>query len=123
MGNDEDGESAVAIEKLETDNVLNVSVDDSNSEWVIDSGCTHHMTSRRDWFVDFSERDASKILLGDYHCEETLGTVTIRVNTRGGSVKYQHYKETLFLELWTSLVSLMLVLRVKFGSIRMVNLC
>ena len=89
MGNDDDdGENAVAIEQLETGNALNVSMDVSNSDWVIGSGCTHHMTSRRDWFLEFSEKDASKILLGDYHSVETLGTGTIRVNTHGGSVKY-----------------------------------
>lgn len=85
---DDDGETAVAIEQLETGNALNVSVDESNNEWVIDSGCTHHMTSRRDWFVEFSEKNASKVLLGDYHSVETLRTGTIRVNTHGGSVKY-----------------------------------
>lgn len=88
MGNDDDGETTVAIEQLDTGNALNVSMDVSNSDWVIGSGCTHHMTSRRDWFVEFSEKDTSKILLGDYHSVETLGTGTIRVNTHGGSVKY-----------------------------------
>lgn len=65
MGNDDDdGETAVAIEQLETGNALNVSMDVSNSDWVIGYGCTHHMTSRREWFLEFSEKDASKILLG-----------------------------------------------------------
>lgn len=84
---EDDGEAAVVIEDLKTGNALNVSVDNSNEEWVIDSGCTHHMTCRRDWFVEFYEKGSSKILLGDYHAVETLGIGTIRVNTHGGSVK------------------------------------
>ena len=89
MGNDDDdGETAVAIEQIEAGDALTVSMDVSNSDWLIDSGCTHHMTSQRDWFVEFSKKSASKILLGDYHYVETLGTGTIRVNTHGSSVKY-----------------------------------
>ena len=87
MESDNDGESAVIIERLETGDVLNVSLDNSREEWVTDSGCTHHMTCRRDWFVEFSEEVSSKILLGDYLTVETLGIGSIRVNTHGGSVK------------------------------------
>ncbi|CAA7029216.1 unnamed protein product [Microthlaspi erraticum] len=84
MGSDDEGEVAVALEEL------NVTEDDSKENWVIDSGCTHHMTSRRDWFVDFTEKGSSKILLGDFHTVETLGMGTIRINTRGGTVKLMH---------------------------------
>ena len=87
MESDNDGEEAVIIERLGAGDVLNASVDNSREEWVIDSGCTHHMTCRRDWFVEFSEEGSSKILLGDYHTVETLGIGSIRVNTDGGSVK------------------------------------
>ena len=53
MESDNDGEEAVIIERLGAGDVLNASVDNSREEWVIDSGCTHHMTCRRDWFVEF----------------------------------------------------------------------
>ncbi|CAA7015798.1 unnamed protein product [Microthlaspi erraticum] len=84
MESDDDAEAAVAMD------ALNVQVDDSKESWVIDSDCTHHMTFRRDWFVDFSEEGSSKILLGDYHTVETLGIGSIRVNTHRGSVKVMH---------------------------------
>lgn len=43
MESDSDAEAAVAI-----GDALNVGVEDTDDSWVIDSGCTHHMTSRRD---------------------------------------------------------------------------
>lgn len=57
-----DGESAVAIEPTGNMYALNVSAPGSSEDWVIDSGCTHNMTSRRDWFVEFQEKGSSKIL-------------------------------------------------------------
>jgi len=37
----------------------------SSDEWIIDSGCSYHMTSNRDAFVDFHPTDNENILLGD----------------------------------------------------------
>ena len=66
---------------------LHSSSDDTQDNWVIESGCTHHMTCRQDWFVEFTEIGPTKILLGDYHSIETSGRGTIRLNTKEGSVK------------------------------------
>ena len=60
---------------------------DNKSTWVIDSGCTFHMTSRRDWLLDFTECDSMMILLGDDHTVESRGCGTVRLNTNGGSIK------------------------------------
>ncbi|CAA7016274.1 unnamed protein product [Microthlaspi erraticum] len=90
MEADSDGEAAVVIGQVESVDTLTVTEDDSRENWVIDSGCTHHMTSHKDWFIDFKEIGASKILLGDYHSVETQGIGSIRLNTNGGSVKIMH---------------------------------
>lgn len=88
MENEEsDGETAVAIGEVDKMSALHTTVDEARDNWVIDSGCTHHMTCRRDWFVEFTEAGSSKILLGDYHSVETSGRGTIRLNTKEGSVK------------------------------------
>lgn len=48
MDQDSDGEAAVAIGDPEILDALTATGDEANDNWVIDSGCTHHMTSRRD---------------------------------------------------------------------------
>lgn len=53
MEQDSDGEAAIAISQVEPQNALTVTGDEARENWVIDSGCTHHMTCRRDWFIDF----------------------------------------------------------------------
>lgn len=36
----------------------NVEIEDS---WILDSGCTHHVCRRRDWFINFREMDSEII--------------------------------------------------------------
>lgn len=55
--------------------------------WVLDTGCTSHMTSRTDWFCSFDEVSPTTILLGDNHSVESQGQGSILVNTNGGSIK------------------------------------
>ena len=90
MEQDSDGESAVTISQLDTSYALSVTGDEASENWVIASGCTHHMTSRCDWFTEFRELQSTKILLGDFHTVETLGIGTVRINTHGGSMKVMH---------------------------------
>lgn len=55
--------------------------------WVLNSGCTSHMTSRRDWFCSFQEIGSTTILLGDGHAVESKGQGSVNINTHGGSIK------------------------------------
>lgn len=87
MEQDSDGEAGVAISQLDAPSALATVGDDASMNWVIDSGCTHHMTCHREWFIDFKEVKSAKILLGDYHTVETLGIGTVKLNTHGGTVK------------------------------------
>lgn len=87
MEQDSDGEAGVAISQLDAPSALTTVGDDASMNWVIDSGCTHHMTCHREWFVEFEEIKSSKILLGDYTTIETLGVGTVKLNTRGGTIK------------------------------------
>lgn len=87
MEQDSDGEAGVAISQLDEPNALAAVGDDASVNWVIDSGCTHHMTCHREWFTEFEEIKSSKVLLGDFHVVETLGIGTVKLNTRGGTVK------------------------------------
>ncbi|CAA7059283.1 unnamed protein product [Microthlaspi erraticum] len=86
-GDDAQGEAGVIIEKLVYSEALSVNDQDSKEQWVIDSGCTYHMTSRRDWFSEFNENVSTLILLGDDHIVETKGCGSIKLKTNGGSIR------------------------------------
>lgn len=81
-----------------------VTGDEANDNWVINLGCTHHMTCCLDWFTEFSEIQSTKILLGGFHTVETLGIGTVMVNAHGGSVKMM--QNVIYVpSLWRNLIS------------------
>lgn len=81
------GEAGVIIEKLEVSEALNIGDRLVKDMWVLDSGCTSHMSSRRDWFSDFEENDGTTILLGDDHTVKSQGQGSIRIKANGGSIR------------------------------------
>ena len=52
-GDDESGDVVVVVDQK--DDALFVSDNRHGDEWILDSGCSYHMTSRRDWFDQFQE--------------------------------------------------------------------
>lgn len=87
MESDGQGEAGVITEKLVFTEDLNVDHQEAKNQWVIDSGCTFHMTSHKEWLLDFCEKDPMMILLGDDHAVESNGYGTFRINTNGGTIK------------------------------------
>lgn len=59
----------------------------SREGWVLDSGCSYHMTFKRDLMFDIEELNGGKILMGnDTYCEVTaIGKVKI-VNHNNSTV-------------------------------------
>lgn len=84
---DDDGEAAVMIDELQEVDALAISDQNPREKWVIDSGCSYHMTSRREWFVEFSEVAGGQVLLADDRAVSVQGIGTIRINANGGTVK------------------------------------
>ena len=50
---------------LDNAEVLIVSTIQSNNEWIMDSGCTYHMTPRKEFFFNFRPLDGGKVLMGN----------------------------------------------------------
>ena len=50
------GEACVITEKLVFTEALSANDQMVIDLWVLDSGCTSHMTSRRDWFCSFQDK-------------------------------------------------------------------
>lgn len=86
-GTDGPGEAGVIVEKMVFSEALSMDGQGEKDVWVLDSGCTFHMTSRRDWFVDLQDNGGTTILLGDDHSVQSQGQGSIRINTHRGSIK------------------------------------
>ena len=51
----------------------------SKDEWVLDSGCTFHITQRRELLTEFKEFEGNKVMMGNNtHCKvRGMGKITI----------------------------------------------
>ena len=58
-----------------------------HDKWVIDSGCSYHMTCRRDWFHMFQELTLEQVLLGNDCAVGVQGIGIINIKAYGDSVK------------------------------------
>ena len=87
MENEDDGEAAVMVDKMQEIDALTISDQDPRENWVIDSGCSYHMTSRREWFCEFIEATGGRVLLADDRAVTVQGTGSILINAKGGTVK------------------------------------
>ena len=49
--------------------------------WLMDSGATWHMTSRREWFHQYQPISGESVFMGDDHALEiaSIGTIMIKV--------------------------------------------
>ncbi|GJZ84657.1 retrovirus-related pol polyprotein from transposon TNT 1-94 [Tanacetum coccineum] len=54
-------------------------------EWIMDSGSSFHMTTRRDFLFDFKEFNGGTVLLGDNRACAIMGIGKVRVQMKDGS--------------------------------------
>lgn len=80
----EGGESAEAAVVIDA---LMVSDSWHQEKWVIESGCSYHMTSRRDWFDTFEEVSSKQVKLGDDFTVDVQGVGSIKIKAYGGTIK------------------------------------
>src|SRR6202012_3716341 len=57
----------------------------ASDSWYVDSGATHHLSSRRDWFQDFKSTAPRRIHLADDRViiAEGMGTVRVQLDVNG----------------------------------------
>ncbi|KAL8516313.1 hypothetical protein ACS0TY_014829 [Phlomoides rotata] len=74
-------DAAVAEEGYNSAEVLTISADRMNDEWVLDSGCSFHMCPNECWFRDLEKLDGGSVLLGnDQSCKvQGIGSIKIRM--------------------------------------------
>ena len=86
----ETGESSAVtgIKYIESLTVSEVNVAESydyREIWIMDTGCSFHMTPRRDWFIDFEERDVGSVRMANESTSSVKGIGTVRIKTSDGS--------------------------------------
>ncbi|KAG8492474.1 hypothetical protein CXB51_009570 [Gossypium anomalum] len=74
------GEADV-VEDYSDGELLVTSVNDSevNEEWILDSGCTFHMSPNRDWFTTYETVSEGVVLMGNNASCKIAGVGTIKV--------------------------------------------
>ena len=60
---------------------------DCATKWVLDTGCTHHMTPHKDWFSSLKEFDGGVVFMGDDNLCTTKGIGTVRLKLHDSMVK------------------------------------
>lgn len=53
-----------------------------NSDWIVDSGCTTHMSMRKDWFVKYSTKDSKEITVANNQKLKSNGVGDVEVNLK-----------------------------------------
>jgi len=59
--------------------------DITNETWLIDSGCTHHMTHDKDMFVKLDKTHSSKVIIGNGDYIEVKGIGDIAIDADSGT--------------------------------------
>ena len=79
-------DSANVSSGLNDAEVLTVSYEDPKDQWILDSGCSFHMTPRKDWLLDFKSSEG-KVLMGNNHSCNVYGTGSVKIKLPDGSCK------------------------------------
>ncbi|KAG9453307.1 hypothetical protein H6P81_006211 [Aristolochia fimbriata] len=79
--------AAEYISDAESDTSLVVSPSTSHQDkWILDSGCTYHMSPIREWFFEFQELDGGVVYMGNDNPCKTAGIGSIKLRNHDGSI-------------------------------------
>ncbi|CAM8912019.1 unnamed protein product [Rhodiola kirilowii] len=78
------GEAASAEEGYKSADVLVVTKADTSQGWILDSGCSYHMTPNKAWIQEFKEVDGGLVLLGNDKACRMKGAGTVKLKLAGG---------------------------------------
>lgn len=67
--------------------VLDISSIRLETDWVLDSSCTFHMTSFRHWSSDLKEIEGSRVLLGDDHEYQINDIDSVKLSLLDGTIR------------------------------------
>lgn len=74
---DEEAKAYTAVITQEIDSIMR---DNTTNVWIADSGCNVHVTSRRDWLVDFKEETGATLTVGGGRRLPVLGRGRVNIS-------------------------------------------
>lgn len=84
----EHGDASIASDDgYETADALCESKVEYKDAWILDSGCTFHMTPNKNWIKDFKPIDSENVLLGDNKSCKIMGSGSVRIRLHTGQVR------------------------------------
>ena len=87
-GKGKDGiDLATVADGYESSDVLTITDQPCSEEWILDSGCTFHMTPNLDWFDTYKKVNAGRVLMGNNKACKVAGIGTVKIKLDDGSVK------------------------------------
>lgn len=92
LGNGANVAAEMELENNTTNLFLTSSIEEGldGAVWLVNSGCSNHMTSMRSLFNDLDETYKEKVHLGDNKDLAVEGKGTVSFHTNGGKVKLLH---------------------------------
>ena len=75
---------AVAQDGYDSAEALAVSGEDSQKEWILDSGCSFHMCPNKGWFENYKQIDGGVVLLGNNKSCKVIGIGSLRLRMYDG---------------------------------------
>ncbi|CAM8987589.1 unnamed protein product [Rhodiola kirilowii] len=80
----EKGDAAMAEEAYGNAEALTVTQTCPTSRWILDSGCSYHMTPHKEWLMDYIEKDQGTVHLGNNKACKMVGIGTIWIKMADG---------------------------------------
>ena len=59
----------------------------SDSDWILDSGCTYHMCPHKDWFSTYDPVDSTIVHMGNNAQCNVIGIGTVKIKTHDGVLR------------------------------------
>ena len=86
-GGKDNGNTAIVQDDFDSSDVLVVSSSNSSKEWILDSGCTWHMTPNKDLFEELCDQDGGSVLLGNNKACKVTGVGSVRFKLHDESIR------------------------------------
>ncbi|KAE8684024.1 hypothetical protein F3Y22_tig00111160pilonHSYRG00030 [Hibiscus syriacus] len=67
--------------------MLSISTTQLTDAWILDSGCSYHITPNREWFSTYRPVNSGSVYLGDDRCCNIVGIGDVRIKMHDGSVR------------------------------------
>lgn len=84
---DQKPDAADVAEQWENAEVINIIESPRGEDWILDSGCSFHMSPHRHWFIELRTEKFGSVLLGNDQVCSVEGVGIIKLKTHDGSYK------------------------------------